>query len=222
MFSLAGKVAVITGGGSGIGKATAERFVAAGAKVVLADLSDTSDLAEELGGIAVQTNVSDGDSVRSALQAAIDSFGKLDILVNNAGIATGYRDLAETDIVDFDRCYQVNTLGVVHGLKHANELMSDGGAIINLASLAATRGVMSISPYVASKHAVVGLTKTAALEFAPHIRVNCICPTTVRTPMAYADDGEAFMEAEKDDSFGTHLRTGGSRSPHSFSGGRRL
>ena len=197
MFSLDGKVALITGAGQGIGKSTAERFVAAGAKVVLADLQDASQLARDLDGMFIQTDVTSESSVHAALEAAVSAFGKLDILVNNAGVFADYKMLSDTEPEDFDFCYRVNTLGVAYGMKAAGALLADHGAIVNTASLAATRGVITLSSYVASKHAVVGLTKTAALELAPRkIRVNCICPSTVRTPMAYEGDGEAFLEQE--------------------------
>lgn len=197
MFSLSGKTAIITGGGSGIGLATARRFRKAGANIVIGDLADASEIASELGGIYVQTDVSKELQVKNLLEKAKAHFGGIDILVNNAGVSSTYKSLMDTDEADFDFCYRINTLGPAFGIKYAGKLMNDGGAIVTTASLAGVRGVASIGSYTASKHAVVGITKTAALELAHrNIRVNCICPSTVRTPMALANDGEKFMEEE--------------------------
>ena len=197
-FSLDGEVAVVTGAGSGIGLETARRFNKAGAKLVIADMQDASGLAEELGAVFVQIDVTDEEQVKAMVQTAIDSFGKLDILVNNAGVFADYKYLLDSEERDFDVCYAVNTKGVAWGMKHAGRVMGEGGRIINTASAAATEGAVQLSSYVASKHAVVGLTKTAALEFASKkIRVNCVCPTTVDTPMAHDGEGEFLLEGEK-------------------------
>lgn len=197
-YSLEGEVAVVTGGGSGIGLETVKRFSAAGAKVVIADMQDASTLADEVGGVFVETDVTNEEQVKSLMQTAVDSFGKLDILVNNAGVFTDYQDLSESSEKDFDFCFAVNTKGVAWGMKHAESVMSENGRIINTASSAATQGVISLGSYVASKHAVIGLTKTAALEFASKkIRVNCICPSTVDTPMAHKGEGDYLIEGEK-------------------------
>lgn len=198
MFSLKGKVAVITGGGSGIGLEVAKRFVNAGAKIVIGDLKDCSELAESLSGISVVTDVSDEAQVENLLKTAVDTYGKLDILVNNAGIFASYKGLVETDRDDFQRCFDINTLGAFYGIKHAAEYMSEGGSIINTASLAGKQGVVQLSSYVSSKYAVVGLTKTAALELSEQkIRVNCICPSSVNTPMAQEDGGEELLAIER-------------------------
>jgi 3alpha(or 20beta)-hydroxysteroid dehydrogenase len=197
-FTLQGEVAVVTGGASGIGLETIRRFSQAGAKIVIADMQDASALAKEVGGIFVKTDVTDEEQVRLLLQTAIDTHGKLDILVNNAGVFSDYKKLTDTSEQDFDFCFAVNTKGVAWGIKYAGQMMSKGGRIINTASSAATHGVVSLGAYVASKHAVVGLTKTAALELADQkIRVNCICPTTVDTPMAHEGEGDYLLEAEK-------------------------
>ena len=198
LFSLEGRVAVVTGGASGIGLETVKRFLQAGAKVVMADLHDASALAEELGATFVQTNVTDEAQVRSALQTAVDVYGGLDILVNNAGVFADYKSIVDTEKKDFDFCMSVNVYGAAYGIKHATELMNDGGSIINTSSAAGLIGAIKISSYAASKHAVIGLSKTAALELADkRIRVNCICPTTVNTPMAHTEGGEHLLEGER-------------------------
>ena len=197
LFSIHEQVAVITGAGSGIGLATAQRFAKAGARLVLADLNDASEIAKSLGGIFVRTDVRDEDQVQALMQAAVDGFGQLDIVVNNAGVFADYKRLEDTQGKDFDFCFDVNAKGVAWGIKHAAPLISEHGRIINTASAAALRGSVALSSYVASKHAVVGITKTAALELSKKkIRVNCICPTTVDTPMAHEEGGEYLVEAE--------------------------
>ncbi len=197
-FSLEDQVAIVTGGASGIGLKTVERFIAAGAKVVLADLNDASETAERVGATFIQCNVTDESQVKSLMEATLKLHGRLDILVNNAGVFADYKKLTETEQQDYDFCYKVNLLGVAYGIKHAAPLMSDGGRIVNTASAAGLIGAVELASYVASKHAVVGLTKSAAIELGPrNIRVNCICPTTVNTPMAMQEGGEFMIEGEK-------------------------
>ena len=197
-FSLENEVAVITGGGSGIGLNTAKRFRNAGARVVIADMQDASAVADEIDAVFVKTDVSDELQIKELMQAAVELYGKLDIVVNNAGVFADYKTLAETSENDLDFCFNVNTKGVAWGIKYAQVHLSEGGRIINTASYAATQGVIQLGSYVASKHAVVGLTKSAALELANRkIRVNCVCPTTVDTPMAHEGDGDYLLEAEK-------------------------
>lgn len=198
MFSLAGQVAVVTGGNSGIGFKTVQRFVAAGAKVVIADLAEQPILDANESIRYSCCDVTSENQVRKALQMAIEAFGRLDILVNNAGIFSGYGKVIDKDAQDFERCFSVNVLGVANGVKCAAELMANNGRIINTSSAAGLMGVSGLADYAASKHAVVGLTKSAALELANKgIRVNCVCPTTVNTPMALEEGGEQMLEAEK-------------------------
>ncbi|MDP9234255.1 MAG: SDR family oxidoreductase [Actinomycetota bacterium] len=193
MFSLKDKVAVVTGGASGIGKATAERFAAAGAKVVIGDLTDATSLADAIGGIAVQTNVSVEGDVARLMQTAFDNFGSLDIAINNAGVGTTewLPDMTE-EALDFN--FNVNFKGAVWGIKHAARFMGNSGSIVNTASVAALFGSPGYTAYAASKAAIVSVTKTAALELAPkRIRVNCVCPGTVDTPMSQGDDVDLEM-----------------------------
>jgi NAD(P)-dependent dehydrogenase (short-subunit alcohol dehydrogenase family) len=187
-FSLNARVAVITGGASGIGHATAERFVAAGGQVVLLDRDDAGPAARDLGGTALRVDVTDEQAVANAMGSVAAEHGRIDVLVNNAGIfAEGLID--ETTADDWRRCFEVNTLGIRHGIRHATPHMPGGSAIINTASLAGVTGFPGYAAYTASKAAVVGITQVAAMEYGPRgIRVNCICPSSVDTPMLAAQD----------------------------------
>src|SRR5258708_539534 len=189
MFSLAGKTAVVTGAASGIRRATAERFAAAGADVVLADLADATDLAARLGGTFVPTDVSDERAVAALMSRAAARRGRIDVVVNNAGI-TGEAPLAEADAGEFERMIRVNMMGVVFGLKHAAPHMTAGGSIINTSSLARLTGFPTYGAYAASKAAIVSLTQVASMENGPlGIRGNAICPSSVDTPMLAAQPG---------------------------------
>jgi 3alpha(or 20beta)-hydroxysteroid dehydrogenase len=184
MFSLAGKVAVVTGGASGIGQATARRFAQAGAKVVIGDLEDASPVTKEIGGLAVRADVSREGDVENLLDSALREFGRLDVVVNNAGVGAN-SFLATLTEQELDANLSVNLKGVVWGIKHAAPRIANGGSIMSTASLAGVIGTPSYGAYVASKAAIIGITKTAALELAPRgIRVNCVCPGTIDTAMA--------------------------------------
>ncbi len=183
-FELSEKVTVITGGASGIGRATATRFAQAGALVVVADISDASGFAQEIGGMYVRTDVYREEDVATLFHTAAGIRGAIDVCVNNAGITVDEVPLAETSVESLHRAVDVNTVGVLLGLKHAPRYMPTGGVIINTASLAATMSLPGYGAYAASKAAVVSLTQTAALELGPlGIRVNAICPASVDTPM---------------------------------------
>jgi 3alpha(or 20beta)-hydroxysteroid dehydrogenase len=197
-FSLNGQVAVITGGTSGIGLEAAKRFLAAGAKVVVAGRKDGTEIANQIGAKFVQCDVSKEDSVESLMEAAKNEYGDLDIVVNNAGANFGYSVLMEAEITDFDKNFAINTKGVVYGIKHGVPRMNDGGRIVNVSSMAGLQGAAYLSPYVASKWAVIGITRTAAMELGDRgIRVNAICPTSVNTPMANTPDGQPQLRMER-------------------------
>jgi len=195
MFLLQDKVAVITGSASGFGRAAALRFSRAGAKVVLADIQDGSELVKETGGIFMKTDVSQEEQVEALMQAAVSEYGKLDVVINNAGIGGVGADIKDIKEEDFELVYSVNTKGVLWGIKHAVPHISDGGSIINTSSYGGLFGFPSYGSYTASKFAIVGITKTAALELAPRrIRVNCVCPGTFDTPINKPEIAEVELK----------------------------
>ena len=192
MKRLDGKVAVVTGGAGGIGKKTAELFLKEGAKVLLVDLSSealskTKNELDQYGEVITATaDVSKEEDTIRYVKAAVDHFGRIDIFFNNAGIEGKVAPLVEQTLEDFEKVMNVNVRGVFLGLKHVLPLMmkQGSGSIINTSSVAGLAGWPGITPYVASKHAVVGLTKNAALEAASaNVRVNSIHPSPVNTRM---------------------------------------
>jgi 3alpha(or 20beta)-hydroxysteroid dehydrogenase len=183
MFSLKDKVTVITGGGSGIGLATAKRFAEAGAIVVIANRSDSSALARSFGGRYVRTDVSKEDQVKALMDGVAKEHGRIDVLVNSAAVLLANMIL-ETSAETASTLLAVNTLGVLYAIQHATPHMKNGGSIVNVSSLGGFVGFPGQGLYSATKAAVTNLTKSAAVELAPlRIRVNCVCPGTIDTPM---------------------------------------
>jgi len=194
LFSLAGKVAVVTGGGSGIGLATARRFVAAGARVTIANRSDSTALAQEFGATYVRTDVAVESEVEALMNGVADREGGIDIVVNNAGFGEVGAEVAQLSRESLQQHLDVNLFGVLYGIKHGVARMRDGGSIVNVSSLAGLVGFPTYGAYVSSKWAVVGLTKSAALELGPRrIRVNCVCPGTIDTPINQQAGAEAEL-----------------------------
>jgi len=193
MFSLTGKNALVTGGCSGIGLAVVRRFLAAGARVIAADLKTSTEF-EATGAGFVVVDVTDEARVAAAFAEAQQRLGKLDIVVNNAGIALEEGPIVETNVEAFDRILAVNLKGVLFGLKYAPRHMTDGGSIINTASAAAFATVPEYTGYAISKAGVVKLTEQAAVELsARRIRVNAVCPGTTTTAMEPADSEESVI-----------------------------
>jgi 3alpha(or 20beta)-hydroxysteroid dehydrogenase len=214
MASLAGKVIAISGGARGIGAAEARLFIANGAKVAVGDVlvEEGEALAHELGSAAefAQLDVSREESWIEFFERVDGAFGRLDGLVNNAGILTP-GNLADLTIEQITRAFEINQLGPMLGMKQALPLMrrSGGGSIVNMSSSVAVRPFAGIGAYAATKWAIRGLTRIAALEFVDdNIRVNAVLPGYIRTPMT-----EAFGEAMHD--VGVSLTpTGRAGTPH--------
>jgi len=189
---LSGKVAVITGAGSGIGRAAAELFAREGAEVALVDLNAQAAAAAagqitDAGGraLAVGADVADAAQVDLAFRQISDEFGRIDVLYNNAGVNSAGSVVDATD-EDWDRCFAVNAKGTFLCSRAAGRLMvaAGGGSIVNQGSVAAVVGIANFASYCASKGAVVALTRSMSVDLAPrNVRVNVICPGTVYTPL---------------------------------------
>jgi NAD(P)-dependent dehydrogenase (short-subunit alcohol dehydrogenase family) len=211
-MDLDGQVAVVTGAALGIGRAVSAELARAGARIVAVDVEEEAlaDAAAEIDGEVetVTGDVSLPDTWEAAVAKTQSAFGRVDILINNAGVEGPVADLGSYPLEDFDHVIAVNLRGTFLGLQHVLPLLIEqgSGAVVNLSSVAGVQGVPGIGPYVASKHAVIGITKSAAREAGPTgVRVNAVCPGPISTRMI---DALAANLAEGNEEEGRAILTG--------------
>lgn len=208
MKGIDGNVAVVTGAGNGIGRVTAQRLAAEGANVVVADVDlegarETARAIDSAGGeaVVVETDVTDADAAERMVAAAVDRYGGLDVAVNNAGIISPLAKVESIDDEDWQRLLEINLTGVWNCMRaeltemgESGETGESGGSIVNVASVAGLVGMPALGGYSASKHGVVGITKTAALEYADReIRINAVAPGPTRTGIGGDGGPEEFL-----------------------------
>lgn len=192
-MDLKGKVAIVTGGGSGIGEHTAKLFAENGAKIVVSDINEeggnrvVKDIKDKGGNaIFVKADTANHEDSKKTVDAAIKEFGKLDIAVNNAGVGGPQSKIGETEIEAWNKVIDINLNGVFYGMRYQIPAMqrNKGGSIINMASILSQVGFATSAGYVSAKHGIVGLTKNGALEYAAEgIRVNAVGPGFIKTPL---------------------------------------